>query len=310
MLYRSLIVFLTLSATSAARTSRSLRSSNGDASETQLNDQQFWDADQQYWTSQFGQLQKEIFQLQKAAGKFVTADLQITSQPLGNKTMAVNNKTLAAKPAQVKPHNATSPMKNATSDSMDHAAAAFESAAAGLAGLPSMPDAKAVQGKAMLVPMLAMLKGMYEDQKHRIAELNKHEEASKKRFAQQKKEYDARIAKIKNNTLLSDGTANNATKQATSFFKYWERARERSHRQFHNALKITHSSMQKEKEMIAAYEKAIAGKAPSAKDQAQLKEMKQSLPEQAPEVVLAQQRKVVAAFCQETLKELDVELRH
>merc|ERR1719172_354562 len=93
--------------------------------------------------------------------------------------------------------------------------------------------------------MLAMLKGMYDDQKHRITELNKHEEASKKRFAQHKAEYEARIAHIKNQTLLSPGTAKNATEQATKFFKYWERARDRGHRQFHNALKITHSSMQR-----------------------------------------------------------------
>merc|ERR1719359_2814909 len=172
-----------------------------------------------------------------------------------------------------------------------------------------MADAKAAQGKVMLVPMLEMLKGMYNDQKHRIAELNKHEEQAKKRFEKQKADYEARIAKIKNNTLLSPETAKNATEQATKFFKYWERARERGHRQFHNALKITHSSMEKEKQMIAAYEKAIAGVAPSTKDKAQMKQLKQSLPEQAPEVVLTQQRKVVAAFCQETLKELDAELQ-
>merc|ERR1719316_1041691 len=217
----------------------------------------------------------------------------------------------AAKPAQVKPHNVSEAAKlpSGAIDKAAEAAEAFETAAAGLSGLPAMPDAKAVQGKAMLAPMLEMLKGMYADQKIRIGELNKHEEEAKKRFEKQKAEYEARIAKIKNNTLLSAGTAKNATEQATKFFKYWERSRERGHRQFHNALKITHSSMQKEKEMIAAYEKAIAGDAPTAKDQAKMKEIKNSLPEQAPEVVLAQQRKVVAAFCQDTLKEIDIELR-
>jgi hypothetical protein len=302
------VAFLVLCTAPAARASRSFRWANADVSETQLDDQHFWDADQQYWASQFGQLQKEMFQLQKAAGESVTVDLQMGSQPISNKTTASNKTVAAAKPAQVKLHNATVPAKN-TSGTMDRAAEAFETAAAGLSGLPSMPDAKAMQGKAMLAPMLAMLKGMYDDQKQRIGKLNKHEEEAKKRFAKQKAEYEARIFKIKNNTLLSPGTAKNATEQATKFFKYWERSRERSHRQFHNALKITHSSMQKEKEMIAAYEKAISGKAPSQKDKTELKDIKQSLPEQAPEVVLAQQRKVVAAFCQETLKEIDGMLR-
>lgn len=305
-----LATFLVLS-TVPAIASRSFRWTNADATETELADNQFWDADQQYWASQFGQLQTEMFRLQKAAGVTVTADLQMGSQSVNNKTVGSNTTGAAAKPAQVKPHNVSEAAK-LPSGAIDKAAEAFEKTAAGLASLPPMPsmaDAKAAQGKVMLVPMLEMLKGMYADQKHRIAELNKHEEEAKKRFEKQKAEYEARIAKIKNNTLLSAGTAKNATEQATKFFKYWERSRERGHRQFHNALKITHSSMQKEKEMIAAYEKAIGGAVPSQKDQAQLKELKQSLPEQAPEVVLAQQRKIVAAFCQETLKELDGELR-
>jgi hypothetical protein len=222
----SLVSILVLSTTRAARSSRSFRSTNADVTETQLDDQQFWDADQQYWAGQFSQLQKDIFQLQKAAGETVTADLQLSSQPISNKSVVA----AAAKPTPVKPHNATAPTKNTTSNPIDHAAEAFETAAKGLAGLPSMADSKAEQGKAALVPMLAMLKGMYDDQKHRIAELNRHEEVAKKRFEKQKAEYEARIAKIKNNTLLSAGTAKNATEQATKFFKYWERSRERSHR--------------------------------------------------------------------------------
>lgn len=298
MVSTRLAAVLVLCTVQVARTSRSFRWSSVDASKAQLDDQQFWDNDSQYWVNQFRQLQKELFQLQKSSVS-VTVDLQMSSQNVSNSTLV---------PAKVKPHNSTV-AKPAASDAMDHASDAFAAAATGLAGLPSMQDMKAVQGKATLIPMLAMLKGMYDDQKHRIAELNKHEEESKKRFAKQKAEYEARIAHIKNQTLLSPETMKNATEQATKFFKYWERSRERGHRQFHNALKITHSSMQKEKEMIAAYEKAIAGDAPTAKDQAKMKEIKNSLPEQAPEVVLAQQRKVVAAFCQETLKEIDIELR-
>eukprot|EP00746_Dinoflagellata_sp_MGD_P167788 gnl/MRDRNA2_/MRDRNA2_98698_c0_seq1.p1 gnl/MRDRNA2_/MRDRNA2_98698_c0~~gnl/MRDRNA2_/MRDRNA2_98698_c0_seq1.p1 ORF type:complete len:305 (-),score=85.19 gnl/MRDRNA2_/MRDRNA2_98698_c0_seq1:142-1056(-) len=284
---------LVLCAVQTASTSRSLRWASTDVSKSELSDQQFWDDDQKYWAEQFGQLQKDVFQLQKSIGKDVTIDLQVSAQNVSNSTSVA---------AQVKLHNSTVAVKT---DKIANATDAFANAATGLAGLPSMQE---MQSKATLIPMLAMLKGMYDDQKHRIAELNKHEEESKKRFAKQKVEYEERIAHIKNQTLLSDGTRKNATEQATKFFKYWERARERSHRQFHNALKITHSSMQKEKEMISAYEKAISGVAPTAKDKSQMKQLKQSLPEQAPEVVLAQQRKIVAAFCQDTLKEINVEL--
>jgi hypothetical protein len=294
MAARGVAAALLLCIAQAARTSRSFRWTSADVSKTELSDQQFWDEDQKYWIQQFSQLQKDVFQLQKSVGRDVTVDLQTGSHNTSNGTVVA---------ATVKPHNSTAVAKP---DAISNATDAFAAAATGLAGLPSMQE---MQGKATLIPMLAMLKGMYEDQKHRIAELNKHEEESKKRFAKQKAEYEARIAHIKNQTLLSPGTAKNATEQATKFFKYWERARDRGHRQFHNALKITHSSMQKEKQMIEAYEKAISGAAPTAKDKSQMKALKQSLPEQAPEVVLAQQRKVVAAFCQDTLKEIDIELR-
>lgn len=299
MVSSGLAAVLMLCTAQIASTSRSFRWTSADASKAQLDDQQFWDDDSQYWVKQFGQLQKELFQLQKSAAGAVTVDLQMSSQNVSNATSVA---------VKVNSHNSTAAAKPSMSDAMEHASDAFATAASGLAGLPSMQDMKAVQGKATLIPMLAMLKGMYDDQKHRIAELNKHEEQSKKRFAKQKEEYEARIAHIKNQTLLSPETMKNATEQATKFFKYWERARDRGHRQFHNALKITHSSMQKEKEMIAAYEKAISGVAPSAKDTSKMAEIKRSLPEQAPEVVLAQQRKMVAAFCQETLKEIDTEL--
>jgi hypothetical protein len=284
---------LVLCTVQIASTSRSFRWASVGGSKTELSDQQFWDDDQQYWAEQFGLLQKDVFQLQKSIGRDVTVDLQVGAHNVSNTTAVA---------AKVQLHNSTAAVKI---DAIANATDAFATAATGLAGRPSMQE---MQGKATLIPMLAMLKGMYDDQKHRIAELNKHEEESKKRFAKQKVEYEERIAHIKNQTLLSNGTRKNATEQATKFFKYWERARDRSHRQFHNALKITHSSMQKEKEMISAYEKAISGEAPTAKDKSKMKELKQSLPEQAPEVVLAQQRKVVAAFCQDTLKEIDVEL--
>ena len=44
--------------------------------------------------------------------------------------------------------------------------------------------------------MLEMLKGMYEDQKRRIADLNQREEKNKKTFEKQKAEHDERMKRI------------------------------------------------------------------------------------------------------------------
>merc|ERR1712216_183795 len=48
--------------------------------------------------------------------------------------------------------------------------------------------------------------------------------------------------------------------------KYWKRQRAISHRQYHTALKIMHSGMQKFKAVSTAMDHAIKGKKPTAKD--------------------------------------------
>merc|ERR1719160_1919489 len=106
-----------------------------------------------------------------------------------------------------------------------------------------------------------MLKGLYEDQKKRNGDLNKKEEQSKKRYADQKAAFDKRIQSIKDNVAHHKFSAEfgaNQTRDYTQQFKYWEGVRERDHKQFHNALKITHGLMAKEKDTIKQYEKAIA----------------------------------------------------
>merc|ERR1719265_2415094 len=102
---------------------------------------------------------------------------------------------------------------------------------------------QAAVGKAMLAPMLEMLKGLYNDQKTRIGQLNKREQKSKERFDQQQKEFDTKIAHITqlhNSHKLSDEFFKNETSDTTRMFNYWKRSRERNHKQFHTSLKLTH----------------------------------------------------------------------
>lgn len=160
---------------------------------------------------------------------------------------------------------------------------------------------KGLEGQAMLAPMLGMLKSMYDDQKKRIGDLNKREQKSKERFAKQQSDFDAKIKDIKmrhDKHKLSDEFFKNETRDYTRQFKYWQGVRERNHRQFHNALKITHGMMQREKDMISKYEAAMSMKMP-AKDT-----KKPAAPVEAPEVVFVQQQKAAAAFIQEALVEV------
>jgi len=162
---------------------------------------------------------------------------------------------------------------------------------------------KGLTGKAMLAPMLGMLNGMYQDQKKRIGELNKREAKSKERFAQQQADFDAKIKSIKEKHdahKLNDEFFKNETRDYTRQFKYWEGVRSRNHRQFHNALKITHGMMQREKDMISKYEAAMSMKMPEDSKKAAV----QAAPVEAPEVVFMQQRKAVIAFIQEHLTEV------
>jgi hypothetical protein len=125
---------------------------------------------------------------------------------------------------------------------------------------------KSAIGQAALRPMLEMLKGLYEDQKKRITELNKREEASKKRFEKQEADYKANQVKIDKrfkDHKVSEGFYHNETHDNEHAFDYWKRCRERNHRQFHTSLKLTHATMEKEKAMIKAYEEALKTPTPT-----------------------------------------------
>merc|ERR1719421_511728 len=126
-------------------------------------------------------------------------------------------------------------------------------------GIPSLK----LKGKAALAPMLAMLKGLYDDSKSRIAQQNTREEKSKKWFAEKEAAHKAKLdsieGKFKNHTL-SEEFRTNETRDETRYFTYWSRVRERQHRQFHTNLKIQHAMMMTKK-MIDMYEKTLSGKA-------------------------------------------------
>jgi len=160
--------------------------------------------------------------------------------------------------------------------------------------------------KMMLAPMLEMLKGMYEDQKRRIADLNQREEKNKKTFEKQKAEHDERMKRIEDLHVqhkVSEEFTKNSTQNENRMFSYWEKVRERNHHMYHVQLKLTHGMMNKAKQMISAYENALASSQPS-KEEAK-KALRKVAPE--PEIVFLQNRADVLSFCEASLKTVNSE---
>jgi len=158
---------------------------------------------------------------------------------------------------------------------------------------------------ADLVPALAMLKGLYEDGKDRIVHLNAREKQSKFRFDAKKADHESRIneieARFKNHTLPLEYHTNE-TRDENRMFNYWQRVRERQHRQFHTSLKIQHATMEKEKMTIDAYEKTIAGTASKAQVTKEIAKVAGGV---VPEVVLVQVAwKSAVPFFREALAEV------
>jgi len=124
-----------------------------------------------------------------------------------------------------------------------------------------------------LLPALAMLKGLYEEGKERITKLNAKEKQSKQRFEAEQKEHLAKLATIEarfKTHKLSAEFRTNETRDENRMFNYWAKVREHQHHQFHTSLKIQHGTMEKEKMMIDAYEKTIAGTANKAQVQKEI----------------------------------------
>lgn len=161
-----------------------------------------------------------------------------------------------------------------------------------------------LKGAAALAPMLAMLKGLYQDSKDRIAQQNAREEKSKKWFATKEGEHKEKLDKIEGkfkNGTLSQEFRTNETRDETRYFTYWSRCRERQHRQFHTNLKIQHAMMMKTKKMVDMYEKALS---PKAEDQAQAKKALSGATGM-PEIVFLQEvQRTVGSFCRDSLAEV------
>lgn len=185
------------------------------------------------------------------------------------------------------------------------------SASLGMPVLPKLSAVKGMKNQAALAPMLAMLHGLYDESKERISQQNVREEKSKKWFAEKEAEHKAKLAKIEgsfaNHTNWqrdAEEFRTNETRDETRYFTYWQRCRERQHRQFHTNLKIQHAMMVKAKKMIDVYEKALS---PKASDQLQAKKQLGQITGM-PEVVLLQDfddvKEQVVQFCSSTLSEV------
>merc|ERR1719230_1585819 len=85
-------------------------------------------------------------------------------------------------------------------------------------------------------------------------------------------------ARAKNHTL-SDEFLKNETRDENRLWAYWEKVRERQHRQFHTSLKIQHGMMTKVKTMMDMYEKAMSGGAKSAEVKKELAHVEGGAPE-------------------------------
>jgi len=132
--------------------------------------------------------------------------------------------------------------------------------------------------------LLGFMKDMYDRFKKNIARAYKLEEKSKESY----KKNLAEKAKWSKSFLKDEGMMNLA--------KHWDKARELSHRHYHNMLKLSHAGMARLKVAIDMMEQAIAGKKLSKEQMSTLKEM-------APEVVFLQLQDIFT-FCGTALKEL------
>jgi len=199
--------------------------------------------------------------------------------------------------------NHTADKANAAKTPMDHTADK-----ANAAKMHQMMDAtKGLMGKAMLAPALGMLHGLYDDQKGRISSLNKREQKSKDRFAEQQKKHDEKLASLKDkidHNKISKEFFDNSTKDENRLFKYWQGCRDRAHHQFHTQLKLTHGLMEKEKGMIGAYDKALADPEPTKEG---LKAFNKVAGNVQPEIVLMQDSDV--EFCVSSLAIVNEEMK-
>jgi glutaredoxin 2 len=268
--------------------------------------------DRNFLLSQLDDTESELLKLQQfveMAGRKsnVLAGLQLSATPTAKSSSVPTAKSPVAKkdaaPVAKKETAAAKPAPSAKSD-VKKVAATAEMDPAKLVASLGIPSLK-LKGKAALAPMLAMLKGLYDDSKSRIASQNTREEKSKKWFTAKEAEHKNKMetieGKFKNGTL-SEEFRTNETRDENRYFGYWSRVRERQHRQFHTNLKIQHAMMSKVKKMIDMYENTLSGK---AGDQEKAKKQLVAVSGGMPEIVFLQEvEHTVGRFCRESLAEV------
>lgn len=249
--------------------------------------------DTRFWGSEFDAEESALRKLEAVAARSSggMAVLQTSAEPATNKTAtataSVANVTKAASTA-----NATKVHSKHAHDS------AQTKEARAMSGVNLNP-----KSAADLAPTLAMLHGLYEDSRDRITALNAREKKNKKAYEDKVVTHNTRIAAINTkNKTLSVEFLNNETKDENRLFSYWERVRDRQHRQFHTSLKIQHGMMDKVKVMMDMYEKTMNGGADKKQVQ---KDLARVAGGAAPEIVFLQQQwRAVASFCQDALEEV------
>lgn len=247
--------------------------------------------DQQFWSDEWAAMETELLQLQTIA----STDPAKNSSANASKAAAPANATAMVKLPLAS--NATAPVQNASANHAAH----DDRHHSLLKGIKLKLNPKTPMD---LLPTLAMLKGMYEDGKDRIAKLNAREKKSKQQFAEKETRHKAKIQTIEDrfkNHTLSEEFRTNETRDENRIWSYWQRVRERQHRQFHTSLKIQHATLEKVKVMIDMYTKTIDGTADKAQVRKQLAQASGGMPDV---VLLEEAQKATVVFCQEALVEV------
>lgn len=229
-------------------------------------------------------------------GKNMESDFEELQRAAGNPESYFSTRRLAfleVEPAKttVVPAKTEKALKKAKSSTSVTIAVAPEAS-------PADKEAKAMEDviknvKATPVeqmPMLlALMKDMYNRFKKNIARANELEQKSKDTY---KKNLEEKAKWPK--SYLQD-------KAMMNLANHWDKARELSHRHYHNMLKLSHAGMARLKTTMDMMEKAIAGKKLNEAEMQKLKEM-------APEVVFVQIQDL-AKFCGESLVQLQASVK-
>eukprot|EP00933_Yihiella_yeosuensis_P061296 TRINITY_DN640_c0_g1_i1.p1 TRINITY_DN640_c0_g1~~TRINITY_DN640_c0_g1_i1.p1 ORF type:complete len:261 (+),score=79.48 TRINITY_DN640_c0_g1_i1:100-882(+) len=169
---------------------------------------------------------------------------------------------------------------------------------------PKMEFKPMNSGASQLAISKAMLEGLYESGKERIKDLNAKEKKSIAFFADKDKTNAGRVAKLEEtykSGKLKKEFYDEETKENKRMFSYWQRVRERQHKQYISALKIQHGTMKKTSQLLDLYKKAMSG---NPADQAVAKK---ALGKMMGGLSLLEKSAQTATCCEDELKELKTE---